>query len=177
MSDDEDFERLISQYADVIGAAIHRVCARQYNQLIPDVRQEVHIAMWRQLSAGKKPDRPASYIYKVALTTALAAIRRLNRENEIISEVGVITDRLGPDKLDTDEALDRARKLEEALDSLSERYRRAVKAYLAGFNHTEVAELLEISESAARHAIYRGIEQLNEAMARLRAGENGSTGT
>ena len=31
---------------------------------------------------------------------------------------------------------------------------------MAGFNHKEIAKLLDVTESVARHRIYRGIEAL-----------------
>lgn len=165
MTADDELKELVDRYSGLISAAIRRVCAKRYDQLVPDVRQEVYLALWRQLDAGKNLERPASYVYKVALTTALATIRRLKREREIIAEAATIETR--PDMSDADRNFARAQLLELALQRLDERQQRAVRAYLAGFNHTEVAGLLRISASAARHAIYRGIERLRDAMAQL----------
>ena len=163
MPTDKDLERLITRYAGLISDAIRRVCARHYGYVVPDVRQEVHLALWRQLEAGNNPEREASYVYKVALTTALREVRRIQREREVVAEKELVSERL-QETNEPDRDVERAASLSAALDLLEGRQRQAVKAYLAGFNHQEVAELLGISASQARHAIYRGIEKLNGAM-------------
>lgn len=163
MSNVDELERLITQYSALISDTIRRVCARHYGFVAPDVTQEVHLALWRQLDAGNKPEREASYVYKVALTTALREVRRVRRDREIAAEHGLLNERLleSPDPM---RDVQRAAQLEAALDALEGRQRSAVKAFLAGFNHSEVAELLGITASQARHAIYRGIEHLNRAL-------------
>ena len=52
------------------------------------------------------------------------------------------------------------RLLEQLLRELPKEQRQAVQAYLAGFNHIEVAKLHGWTESQARHRIYRGMERL-----------------
>src|SRR5262249_19527859 len=73
---EEEFLALIERYARVVASAIRRVCGRQYKTLVPDVEQDVHAALWAVVKSGKKIEHPSSYLYKVALTTALAAVRR-----------------------------------------------------------------------------------------------------
>ena len=165
MSQEQELERLITRYAGLISDAIRRVCARHYGFVVPDVRQEVHLALWRQLEAGNNPQREASYVYKVALTTALREVRRIQRERDISAEKALLNERLA-ESGSPENDVERAALLEAALETIDGRQRRAVKAYLSGFNHTEVAELLGISVSQARHAIYRGSERLIRSMPR-----------
>ena len=61
----------------------------------------------------------------------------------------------------------------EVLARLEPDEARALRAYLAGFNHAEVAELFGWSESVARHRIYRTLERLR-ASAATAAGPEGS---
>jgi RNA polymerase sigma factor (sigma-70 family) len=164
MQSDDELERLVTRYASLIDAAIRRVCARHYNYVVPDVRQEVHLAIWRQLEAGNKPVREASYIYKVALTTALREVRRIQRERDTAAAKGLVDEQMHV-AIDPDGDLERAEQLDFALGALEGRQRQAVKAYLAGFNHGEIADLLGISPAQARHAVYRGIERIHRALA------------
>ncbi len=80
---EEDFERLVRNYSRVVASGVRRVCARRYRSLIPDVEQEVYTALWRRLQSGKEIAHPASYFYKVALTTALAVVRKYASEEAI----------------------------------------------------------------------------------------------
>lgn len=169
----EEFATLVEKYARVVASAIRRVCARKYRALIPDVQQEVHVALWKRLEGGKEIEHPASYLYKVALTTALAVVRKHapettdieTHEDELAEPSGHPFGNLLP--------AERARLLGEVLEQLPLEQARAVRAHLAGFDHTEVAGLFGWTESVARHRIYRGIESLREKMTTGTGGTDG----
>ena len=72
----EQFEDLVRGHARLMAAAIRRVCGRRHAALVPDVEQEVHLALWKRLGSGNEIRHPASYVYRVALLTALAVVRR-----------------------------------------------------------------------------------------------------
>jgi RNA polymerase sigma-70 factor (ECF subfamily) len=160
-SDPSDFERLIRTHARVMAAAIRRVCGRRHGALVPDVQQEVYLALWKRLRSGNAIEHPVSYLYKVALTTALAVVRRAGPEEAGLTDA--LTESPRPEGGGLN-GLERARLIEEALASLEEDEARALRAYLAGFNHHEVARLFGWSESVARHRIYRSMERLRERM-------------
>lgn len=68
------------------------------------------------------------------------------------------------------ELLARAELLEELLAQLKPDESRALKAYLAGYNHVEIARLFGWTQSVARHNVYRSIDRL-----RRRARNQGRT--
>jgi len=160
----QDFEGLVRNYSRVVAAAVRKVCARRYRSLVPDIEQEVYTALWKRLQGGKEIEHPVSYIYKTALTTALAVVRKnvpetvsiAAREESLPAEPdGAFGDLL---------PAERSRLLAEILEKLPLEEARAIRAHLAGFNHTEVATLFGWSESVARHRIYRGIDALKKEM-------------
>src|SRR5262245_2767780 len=160
----QDFDELVRNYSRVAAAAIRRVCALRYRSLIPDIEQEVYTALWRRLQGGKEIEHPVSYIYKTALTTALAVVRKNVPETVSIAagEESV------PDEQDGAFAdllpAERSRLLAEVLEQLPAEQSRAVRAHLAGYSHTEIAALYGWSGSVARHRVYRGIEMLKQKM-------------
>ncbi len=165
------FETLIREHAKSIGAAVRKVCAQRYAALIPDVEQEIRLALWRQLEAGKKIRSPGSYLYKVALTTALAAIKRQHPTLErplslepVDNEATTVATTTAPGSQSLS-VPERAQLLKQCLALVSDDQARALRAYLAGFNHQEVASLFGWSESAARHNIYRGMDALKKQFA------------
>jgi RNA polymerase sigma factor (sigma-70 family) len=153
-----DFETLVRQHARLMASAIRRVCGRRHQRLVPDVEQEVHLALWKRLGSGKEIAHPASYVYRVALLTALAVVRRQGSDEVALEDVA-----LGdPASSRPGELLPAERRsvIAEVLARLDPDEARALRAYLAGFNHAEVAELFGWSESVARHRIYRTLERL-----------------
>ena len=82
----DEFERLVRKYSRLMAAAIRRVCGQRHLDLIPDVEQEVYLALWKRLQTGKKIEYPASYLYKMALTTALALTRKAARSEFPVDE-------------------------------------------------------------------------------------------
>jgi RNA polymerase sigma factor (sigma-70 family) len=169
----EDFEALVRRYARLMASAIRRVCGRRHRSLVPDVEQEVHLALWKRLGSGKEIAHPASYVYRVALLTALAVVRRQGGETLSLEETGVPDPpAVVPGGL---EPAERARLIQEVLERLEPDEARALRAYLAGFNHVEVARLYGWGEAVARHRIYRTLERLREA-AQVGAGAEGGDG-
>jgi RNA polymerase sigma factor (sigma-70 family) len=158
----EGFDALLREHARIVSSAIRRVCGSRYGTLVPDIEQEVSLALWKRLDSGKEIEHPISYLYKMALTTALAVVRRHAAATEVPAETrgrkqpaGEFLGLAGPEQ---------GRLLAESLERLPPEQARAVRAYLAGFNHEEVATLFAWTPSAARHHIYRGLERLRRTI-------------
>lgn len=161
----KEFDALVERYGALMASAIRKVCARRHRALIPDVEQEVRLALWKHLKAGNEIRHPSSYLYKMALTTALNLVRRSGAERETPLDESTppaspegrpVADLLPPEK---------ARLMEEALARLDPDQERALRAYLIGFNHREIARLHGWTDSVARHRIYRGLDTLKRTLA------------
>jgi len=153
---EHDFEQLLETYAQIVSHAIQKVCFPKFRDYVEDIRQEVHIKLWDLLKSGKKMEAPESYIYRVAFTTALRFVQKRGG--------WVSTDELNhPLKAnENDSKSDRKMTLEKLMSRLDDEHRRALKAYMVGFNHKEVASIFGWSEPKARHLVYRGIQSLKE---------------
>ncbi len=159
----EEFESLLRNHARLVSSAIRRVCSRRYGALVPDIEQEVYVALWKRLESGKEITHPVSYLYKVALTTALSVIRKHLPAADAPAREAEDGPIPRPAFLGLAPA-EQGRLLAEALGSLPAEESRAVRAYLAGFNHEELADLYGWSSSVARHRIYRGLEKVRRMM-------------
>jgi DNA-directed RNA polymerase specialized sigma24 family protein len=62
------------------------------------------------------------------------------------------------------EPAEQALLIRQALETLEAGQAAALRAWLAGFSHVEVAELHGWTESVARHRIYRGLERLRTTL-------------
>ncbi len=165
MPGDPHFEELLARHAKVVGAAIRRVCKGRHAELAEDAEQELRIALWKRMRGGKEIEHPVSYLYKAALTTALAVLRR-QRPQEVDVPVEVEETAAAPAASGARGLLpaEEARLLAQLLERLPDEQSRALRAYLAGFNHGEVAQLYGWTDSVARHRIYRGMDALRAAM-------------
>jgi len=159
----ETFEALVRAHSRLVSGAIRRVCSRRYRALVPDIEQEVYEAIWKRLGSGKEIEHPSSYLYKVALTTALAVVRKHAPETTPIEAISE-TSAGGPGPFGGLLPAERARLLAEVLELLPPDNARALRAHLAGFSHEEVATLYGWTPSVARHRIYRSIESLREKL-------------
>ncbi len=158
------FEQLVRDHSRVMAAAIRRVCGRRHSVLTADVEQDVYLALWKRLQGGNEILYPVSYLYKMALTTALTAVRKIERESPLFEEESEARPESAVRTLGGLLPAERSRLLDQVMDRLDEEHARALRAYLAGFNHKEVAALYGWSESAARHKIYRSIKRLKTKM-------------
>jgi len=163
-SGSEDFDRLARLHARVMGAAIRRVCGRRYRALVPDVEQEVHFSLWKLVRAGKEIANPTSYLYKMALTTALAVVRGIESKGGLGEEQVEETPAASNPTRGGLGEVERRVFVKEVLDRLDPDESRALRAYLAGFNHREVAAMFGWSVAIARHRIYRSIQRLKREL-------------
>ena len=114
-----DYETLVHKHARVMSSAIRRVLGHRHEMLVPDVEQEVRLALWKRLQTGKKIDYPVSYIYKAALTTALGVMKRLAPEAAPLDEGSMAEVQAGPYERSRDLLpAERARLLEQMLEKL-----------------------------------------------------------
>jgi RNA polymerase sigma factor (sigma-70 family) len=160
----EEFLALTRQYRGVIVSAIRRVWGDASSTVLPDVEQEVYLALWQRWNGDARIDYPVSYLYTVALRTALAVMRTYGAAG---SEEAITQSALPRAQCLAGEDLtpiERAYVLTELLDQLPPAQARAVRAYLAGFSHTETATLYGWSIAVARHRMYRGIQALKALM-------------
>ena len=164
-----EYEKLVEQYARLLGAVARRVCGRRYQALVPDVEQEIRLALWKKLQGGNDIRHPASYLYKVALATSLAVIRRYRPEREELEAEPAEPRQEELAGLDRLLPAERAHLVEEVIGTLEPDAARALRGYLTGLSHEELAALYGWSPSVARHLVYRSIERLRECLAVVRA--------
>lgn len=180
LDDHSPFELLLQKYGDLLRDAIARLCPRRLGLQFDDIEQEARIRLWKALTSETEIGSPASYIYRIALTTTIDAVRRATaRREEQLQLARDVPDRAeagAPRALDpptqpgqSPESLAARRillrKIESALSRLSGDRRRAVGLHLRGFTPPEIADLLSWSEPKTRSLVYRGLRDLRTRLA------------
>jgi RNA polymerase sigma-70 factor (ECF subfamily) len=170
----ERFDSVMEQYGRLLRAAILRLCPRDMAADYDDIHQEACLRIWRAIAGGREIPAPASYIYRVAATTTIDAIRRVKARREEALEpltAGPATplDLPAPPHESPLSILQHTQLSEKTLRVVAAfptDRRRAVSLHLQGLTTQEIADLVGWSEAKARNLVYRTLKDLRT---RLRA--------
>ena len=171
----ERLDALLAEHGPLLRATVSRVCPRHLGILPDEIEQEVRVRLWRVLESEREITDPASYIRRVAVTSAIDAIRRVKARKE--ASVPSAPDDSGEATAAVDTRRDPGsspeaaagfhetlRKVESALERISEERRRAVRLHLQQFTTQEIASLLRWTEPKARNLVYRGLSDLRREL-------------
>lgn len=172
---DARFSRLLEAYGRFLRDAIAKICPRQLGLEVAEIEQQARLRLWHALRRETDLSDPASYIYKVAVSTTIDAVRRVVARREQPLDLDVDDARLPsvpahelPDRL-----VERRLLMEQirlALSRVAEPRRAAVELYLEGMGSREIADLMNWTEPKARNLTYRGLEDLRNELRALGIG-------
>lgn len=192
---DARLQELLSRYGDLLRRTIAKVCPQTMGLSVEEIEQDARVRLWSALKSERDIVHPVSYVYKVAVSAALRAIRRAKarREDQLqdddIGFSGYTTYaghaardgapaealRTRPDA--SPEALaerrEWVRKIDVAMRHLAENRRRAARLHLRGMTTQEIADILGWSEPKARNLVHRGLKDLRTRL-RLEGVEYGA---
>lgn len=167
------FEVILEEYGGWLRRTLARLCPVDLGIQVEDLEQEVAMRLWRALERETEIDHPASFLYRVAATATLDAMRRararrtkqqdaLEEEDETAASRQLSDPGPSPERTAQQNQLLAA--AEDLLRELPPDRRRAVRLYLRGFNAAEIADLTGWTEPRARNLLYRGLSALREAL-------------
>lgn len=168
-------EELLSDQRVWLRRTVSRLCPHHLGVQVEEIEQEVRVRLWRALQRQDAPRSPVSYLYRVATTATIDAIRRVQarREDQLeppTDEEVKMTPNTLRDVRATPEDAAVARSVLEAvercIDELPENRRLAVKLHLQGFNSTEIGAFLDWTEAKARNLVSRGMRSLRDELLR-----------
>jgi RNA polymerase sigma factor (sigma-70 family) len=165
------FNELLQEYGRFLRQTIIRVCPKDLGLQYDEIEQDARLRLWRTLESEREIHDPASYLYRIAATATLDAIRRVKRkrEEQIIEEGE--EDHAIPQLLVTnpvhapDRAAERQQlvsKVRAAIARLPDNRRTAVGLHLEGLTTQEIANVSGWSEPKARNLVYRGLQEVRQ---------------
>ncbi len=173
VSIEAQFNSLLEQYGRFLRQTIIRVCPQDMGLQFDEIEQDARLRLWRALESEREITDPASYLYRIAATATLDAIRRVKRKREeqmvtetdsedIVPHTFIANPMNEPDrKAERQELID---KIKGALAKLPDNRRTAVGLHLEGLTTQEIAEILEWSEPKARNLVYRGLHDVRQLL-------------
>ena len=168
-SHDDRFNAILDEYGRLLRNAIARFCPKDLGLQFGDIEQDARIRLWRALQSERDITDLPSYLYRIAATTTIDAVRRVKarREEALQPESAENEDGLGTPIAKPEQSPERiaarrefVRHVDLGLSELSDDRRRAVRLHLQGFTSQETANLLGWSEPRARNLTYRGLREL-----------------
>ncbi len=136
--DEAQFLQLIGQHQGVI----HKICRlyRDSPEDREDLFQEIVFQLWRSVPAFEGKSQFSSWMYKIALNTAIASFRRKKPDITYTSD---LPDQPAP-QYDPGEQHER---LFETLKQLNDGDKALMALYLDDLSYKEIAEITGMSES------------------------------
>jgi RNA polymerase sigma factor (sigma-70 family) len=172
---EERFNLVVEEFGVLLRRAIVRFCPRDKGLQFDDIEQEARLRLWRALHDEREVTNYASYLYRIAATATIDALRRVQarHEEQLETLIEQRTDdgdimlapapvKDSPERLaESREAVD---KVMSAVAKLPDAQRRAVGMYLQGMTSQDVADLMGWSEPKSRNLVYRGLKELRKSL-------------
>jgi RNA polymerase sigma factor (sigma-70 family) len=166
------FEKIVREYGRFLRQTIIRVCPKDLGLQYDEIEQEARLRLWRALESEREIHHLSSYLYRIAVTATLDAVKRVKRKREeqmLLDEDDTEDNNIAPHVLvaDPNQAPDQTAvrrqlvsKVKEAMRKLPDNRRTAVGLHLEGMTTQEIANLLGWSEPKARNLVYRGLSDV-----------------
>jgi RNA polymerase sigma factor (sigma-70 family) len=172
---EERFNAVVEQFGTLLRRAIVRFSPHDKGLHFDDIEQEARMRLWRALQAEREVTNYASYIYRIAATATIDAMRRIQARHEEQLESlmeqraddGEIMLAPAPVKNSPEylaESREAVGKVISAVEELPDDQRRAVRLYLQGMTSQDVADLMQWTEPKSRNLIYRGLKELRNSL-------------
>jgi RNA polymerase sigma-70 factor (ECF subfamily) len=155
------FLELIEQNQDIL----HKICSLYANNTDDrrDLSQEIVCQLWKSYQSFRGDSKFTTWMYRVALNTALLTTRR----NRCRVRTESLKDHHGdiPIGVTTREQHGRIGRLYEAINQLQALDRAIILLFLEQFTYREISEFIGISESNVSVRLVRIKQKLKERLA------------
>lgn len=152
----KSFLKILSDYQGII----HKVNLIYFKSDLDrqDNFQEVVYQLWRSFPSLQNKDKPASWIYAVAINTSISKIRKDSR----LEFRDSIPDVESVNPYEQQERNENYQKLINALHKLNEIDRSIMLLYMEDYTYEEIAEIVGMAPSNIGVKIYRLKSQLQK---------------
>ena len=169
--DEEAFEQLVSGCEKQVYALARRYTNNPADAM--DISQEVYIKVFRSLPKFKGDSAPETWVYRIAVNTALDFVRRTKRQNETsintVNSDGEETELPLPDDSYSPhisaEQGDLREALSDAIASLPEEHRQVIILRdINDLSYERIGEILDLNEGTVKSRLFRARAKLREIL-------------
>ena len=151
--DGHPFIELIERHRAAIDSVCRSFCSLPEDR--EDLRQEILLNLWRGWKRYRPEHKPITWLYRVALNTAISWRRQRKRQVETVPLDNF-------DLPDNPALREQAEHLKTLITMLPQADRRLIGLYLDGFSTEEIGQLVGISQTNVTTRIARIKEKLRK---------------
>ena len=143
---------------------IHKICLMYTSNLADkeDLYQEICLQLWRSFRTYRSESKFSTWLYRVALNTAISSVRKDRRQVETV-QLNQMEHFVARDS----EREGMTRMLLKAVSRLNKVDRAIILLWLEKKEYTEISEVIGISQSAVSVRLVRIRERLKSIMKNL----------
>ena len=149
--DEHPFIELIKRHTAAINSVCRSFCSVAEDR--EDLRQEILMHLWMGWKSYRPDHRPVTWVYRVALNTAISWRRHRRRQVETTSMEGFVLP-------DYSSLREQSAHLKALIAMLPTHDQRLINLYLDGFSTEEIGRLMGISQTNVTTRIGRIKEKL-----------------
>lgn len=137
---EKDFLANLSQY----NAMIHKICRlyRDSNEDREDLFQEIVFQLWKSYPKFKGESKLSTWIYRIALNTAIASFRKKTTSINYFTELPDLAE-----ELPSDESEVRQERLFSVLKLLEDSEKALIALYFEELTYQQIAEITGMNEN------------------------------
>lgn len=145
---------------------MYNVCLRMLNNSMDaeDVLQESFVDVYRKLHTFKYESTPGAWIKRIVVNNCISRLRKNKLHIEEIEEGRYVVE-------EEDESSDltyEVHQIKKAMSVLPEGYRAIFSLYaLEGYDHSEIGQILNISESTSKSQYSRAKKKIRSLMSNI----------
>ncbi|MBO7495201.1 MAG: RNA polymerase sigma factor [Salinivirgaceae bacterium] len=144
--------------------AMYNTCLRFVRDSMEaeDVMQEAFLAAFRNIDSFRGEVSFGAWLKRIVVNRSLDALRRKRLDLDPIEEGRMVID---TDDYTDDETVYKVEQVKKAIASLPDSYRVLLTLHLIeGYDHEEIAQIMEMSNAAVRTAYSRARKKLQEML-------------
>ena len=158
---EQDFLRLMKENQGIVYKICHMYAKTDVAK--QDLFQEITIQLWRAFPTFRGGARFSTWMYRVALNTAITSFRKSKKQRSEVKLTPQITGNLQYEDYD-DETEQRLKLLYKAIETLNPIEKALVFLYLEDRPYKDIAQTLGIAEVNARVKMNRVKEKLRKLL-------------
>ncbi len=156
MNKEQEFLGLIEKHKGIL----YKV-SRMYSdddESREDLYQEMLYQLWRSFSSFKKESQFSTWMYRVALNTAITSLKKEKKSPKLVALDHQIS------MTENESSADRMELFYKAVQQLSKIEKAVVFLYLENYSHKAIGQQLGLSEGNARVRLNRAKNKLKEIL-------------
>lgn len=158
-TNDKEFARVIQQYSCIINKVSYFYATEQMP--FEDLRQEIYVNLWQALPRFRGDSKMSTWIYRVAVNSALMAIRSTKTK---VTTVALDFGRLDFSSEVDDEQRENLQTLYSLINRLEAMEKAIILLWLDGYSYEEIAETLGLKRNTVATKIHRIKDKLSKSM-------------